>query len=1347
MFGLFFEATWRRRLCFHPVIFFFLAAAAPPTVDGYFLGDIKAVVNGCEDHWALRDRISIPSLSQMTVCVNIRVVVPGPWVAFSYSSVRTPNPNLALEGDDKTIYGWLLQVQHRFPFKMSPMEWHRVCLRRDVRRNIFSLEVDHVMVAERTVIAQAIPPSGSLWLGCHQRNRSPGGAVGKVELYLFRMWADLGEHRSCEDGTVTGWDGDHWDVTSPNAKETDHSLPCDHKRLRRDANPSNATASSVDSVITSGAGSSRVFPAETGSSDITSPAAVRTTTPDKSPANQVALSTSVHPITALPAERSTTAGLFTSGTLVTCNISQLCSNKNAYYWIPMSVKSEQSNKTEQDLSNLVSEAFDCKNTSNEGGFGHFCKANGQLQVMEVTCRAKAAATESQTLCNVLLLLSHAVSPCDLQHVLQRARGALQANITGNVERVGRTLCEDGLPSSGDFVRCTSTSSLDEICRSNRTSDISCSVLETNSVEAPQQTPNSCSGTVPRFCNCSAFCETERQLYAIKIKITSNMTVIHLRDLLLKSNILSVCTPNLQGENCSDIVTKHTGTHLECYGEINRRFYSCMVVLEMSGPVNSCSLSKLVKLLIDKEEFITTDGSLSRMMVCGGAPDLSGPALLASNLKWSKADLLPSDVCQPGSTLIKCEANETLAVLLADSCPPVPQTTSPTQTNSLTSPTSVTHTTANAEQKQLTWSPNTSFTPPNNSTMHNLTSAAESSKNATVHSEISTNQTVFTTASLSETKNYNGSTTGPIHKQTTATTTSLVTSTKTTTKSPPSYAPVPSTSVLQSNETRTYSATSSTKTTTKSPPSYVPSTSVLPSNETRTYGTTTSTKTTTELHPSYATVPSTSVLPSSETRTYSATSSTKTATKSPPSYVPSTSVFTSNETRTYGATSSTKTTTKSPPSYVPSTSLLPSNETRTYGTISSTKTTTESHPSYATVPSTSFLPSSETKTYDTSTVTPSTSRLAVSNVTTLNVFTSSGAKNNDGNTANNESTKSNIAANTTSNTSPPSLTNIQNVTSPTHPPVKLENVTTETNTLLTAVVSDYTKPYATPSNDQTTAYNARTPDRAEHHVATPSNNSTIIHYDTTPSKKYTTELKLTNPNNTTDNSTITSSNSHTTENINHTTDSNATAPGNNYTAEFNATKHNNQTAIQNATTPTNHYTTPSNSTTLTDNQATVDDSTIPSNNHTTLYATIKLNNNYPTIHNPTTPSNNHTTLYATINPNNNCTTIHNPTTPSNNHTTLFGTIKPNNNYTTIHNPTTPSNNNTTPSNPTSNNNTALYNATTLTEHQTTLDNPTTLSNNNTAFYKATTLTEHQTTLDNPTTLSNNNTELYNPITPS
>ncbi|MED6295340.1 hypothetical protein CHARACLAT_030744, partial [Characodon lateralis] len=133
------------------------------------------------------------------------------------------------------------------------------------------------------------------------------------------------------------------------------------------------------------------------------------------------------------------------------------------------------------------------------------------------------------------------------------------------------------------------------------------------------------------------------------------------------------------------------------------FYSCMVVLEMSGPVNGCSLSKLVQLIIEKEKLITSDGSLSRMMVCGGALDLS--SLLAANLSWNKADLLSSDVCQPDSILLKCEANETIVVLLADSCPPDPQTTSTTQpttrTNNLTVSSSVINTTENTEQKQTT----------------------------------------------------------------------------------------------------------------------------------------------------------------------------------------------------------------------------------------------------------------------------------------------------------------------------------------------------------------------------------------------------------------------------------------------------------------------------------------------------------------------------------------------------------------------------------------------------------------------------------------------------------------------
>ncbi|XP_070409353.1 adhesion G-protein coupled receptor G4 isoform X3 [Nothobranchius furzeri] len=663
------EGKWEIHLL--RIISLFLTVAAPPTVHCSFLGDTKAVINVCYDHWTLQSPIvSVPRL--MTVCVDVRVVVPGSWVAFSYNSVYGIYPDLGLEGDSDMIYGWLLQVRHQFPIQMLPTIWHRVCLRRDEARNVFSLEVDGKMVAERTVIAQAIPAYGSLWLGCNPRN----GLGGNVELYLFRMWADLGDHEFCEDGTVVGWNSQSWAVTSSKSRETQPHLHCG--------------------------------PDYSNSTDIMA----STPSSNTSPANPLSTSSRVHPMTSVPVKQNLQEGLLSSGSpLVNCNISQLCSNQSAYFWMLINVNASESSKTEQELNSLVSKVFACNDAAS---FSSFCQAGGQLQVVEVTCRGNKAVNRSRSSCSVLLFLSRAVSVCDLRRAaesaLQRAGGAVQATILGNVERVGRDLCENVSPSGGTFVKCSSTS-LDDICLSNTTSNVTCSLLESNSELLPQERTDSCSPAASsNFCSCDAFCETTRQFYALRIDLMNKiLTTDDLRSLLLQPAIAVICGTT---EPCISILTKYKGAHLECHGT-NERLYSCMVILEMSGPVDGCTLNKLVQKIIKMKTDISSGGPLSHMMVCG-PPGLSVDALLASNVTWADSNLSSSDVCHPHPTLIECKNNETLAVLLANSCPPEPRTTTiqlPTSVTAAESTlSSVTYTTEDIQ-------PNHRHTTTHNSTWH------------------------------------------------------------------------------------------------------------------------------------------------------------------------------------------------------------------------------------------------------------------------------------------------------------------------------------------------------------------------------------------------------------------------------------------------------------------------------------------------------------------------------------------------------------------------------------------------------------------------------------------------------
>ncbi|XP_051796510.1 uncharacterized protein LOC127531380 [Acanthochromis polyacanthus] len=570
MYSLCFKGLWRWRPRSVLFIWLLLLAAAPPSAHGYFLGDIKAVLNGCKDHWTLQDRAAMPRLYQMTVCVNIRVVVPGHWFAFSYSSVHAPWPEFGLEGDEHAIYVQFLRVRHEFRLQLSLLHWHQVCLRRDVPGNTFSLEVDGRMVSKRTVIASAIPPYGSLWLGCRPREQAPKSNLGQVELYLFRMWSDLGNHWHCEDGTVIGWDSHYWGATS-------------HKAIRRDPYLHCATT----------LGLGRLF---LPSPDTPSLPASLTSSSNTSPANHVSTSTQTSPGTTLPAQITSGTSVSSASPLLGCDVSQLCSNTSAYYWMLISVEAKDGNKTQKDVHNLVSKAFGCHADGGDAAqavtsFMDFCQGDRQLQVVEVSCGAKINI--SQTSCDVLLLLTHAVSAWDLQRAgvsaLQQARERMRATIIGEVERVGRNLCEDVDPSSGGFVRCTSP--LDDICQSNNSSTPTCSLLQLNSHRAPLTGTHSCSseslkhkqpflfmqltvasaaltmsvcaaGGAPRLYDCTAFCNSTGQFYGLRINMDSDVVnITSIRSLLL--NVTSLCNSSSQCRDYSEILQRLQGIHLEC----------------------------------------------------------------------------------------------------------------------------------------------------------------------------------------------------------------------------------------------------------------------------------------------------------------------------------------------------------------------------------------------------------------------------------------------------------------------------------------------------------------------------------------------------------------------------------------------------------------------------------------------------------------------------------------------------------------------------------------------------------------------------------------------------------------
>ncbi|XP_061821992.1 uncharacterized protein adgrg2a [Nerophis lumbriciformis] len=600
---------------------FWISVLGASSVSGYFLGDTKAVLYGCKDHWTLQDRTAMPLLYRMTVCVDVRLVDPGAWVAFTYSSAHVPRPGLGLEGDAGALYGWLLGVRHRFPVSLALGRWHRVCLRRDVPGNSFSLELDGRLVAERTVIAQAIPPSGSLWLGC--RRQAPGEALGRLEVYMFRMWADLARRGACEDGAVIGWDAHFWGVTSPRARQTDDGLPCAQTpELGHSFSPPPLLTSTMDTSQPPS-----VIVASSGHVDKPLPMTLPTTT-------LLATTTSATiPVSPLAPPSSS---ILTNQILIITTVPPTKSPALADQTTPTTVP----HPTSADIPTSTLAPPTSPSLANQES--RSSKAPPTRSFAPADQTSLIAATNADVRTSTLVPPPSPIL-ANQESSSTQAPPTAQQTTPKPLPLVAFTTINEKVPAS----------TLSPPSRPNSTNQVS------STTQAP---PSTLSGSRP--CDCTASCTTTSQFFAMRVNINSAaVNVDALQHLLSRLP----CSPISGCKDYPDILQHFQGVHLECDGT-HQRLNSCMVIVEVSGPVDGCSLGPLLKELIGSYAGVTGQTALARMVVCG-SPGVPLHRLLASNLSWSAHTLLMSDICRHDTDLLQCETNQTRAVLLADSCSP------------------------------------------------------------------------------------------------------------------------------------------------------------------------------------------------------------------------------------------------------------------------------------------------------------------------------------------------------------------------------------------------------------------------------------------------------------------------------------------------------------------------------------------------------------------------------------------------------------------------------------------------------------------------------------------------------
>ncbi|KAJ8347842.1 hypothetical protein SKAU_G00264310 [Synaphobranchus kaupii] len=569
---------WRRAnnelICYVLLSLLLLLCLVAP-VEASFMHDSKVHFSqGSGDHWTLRDRAQVPVLVNMTVCVYLRVLVTSEWTAYTYGRPQIQQHDLALQGDRNRLYVWLLGKRHTFPVHLAPQKWYHVCIKRDASRHRVSMDVDG-KPSVRTVNATNIPPAGELVLGCRDRGVPPSGA-GEVELYLFRVWDDIGHHGVCEDGDVVAWRSEQWDMGNHPPLQ-DESLLCGPRRMRREENA--ATPPSPTPIDAPPTPSSRITnppaPLTTSHKDLLSLHPPHHIQPHLQPHStyrfqprqwslcptRPLLKVSQSPWLLPPTTQQVCGSdsIINSPFTLHCSFSDVCADKSAFYWMVLEVQSINGTERTHDIKIWLQSVFNVSACvqSNVGASSsnnvssvreeRTCKNENEKYVslfrgIEVTCDDKVKQSPKKTNCTVLLQLSQLTDPCVLHQALEANKDiSIKACLLGKVERVGKGLCanEENLPLGGGFEKCNSSLPLSDVCHIEDL--VTCKrYAETVVVPVASLSPVDQNCTVSNEkeengCDCSAFCsETAAYYYTLTLGVTvPHITFPDIRSLIYK----------------------------------------------------------------------------------------------------------------------------------------------------------------------------------------------------------------------------------------------------------------------------------------------------------------------------------------------------------------------------------------------------------------------------------------------------------------------------------------------------------------------------------------------------------------------------------------------------------------------------------------------------------------------------------------------------------------------------------------------------------------------------------------------------------------------------------------------